>query len=340
LSFAKYCFAAMLLAGLAACGEGSPQGPVATPIPTPTRTPLSPPIVAGALTPPPGQIYFGAYAGQTGLLHGNSPTDTAAFEAEIGRPLTLHWQYEFFTQNLTGLDELDDFAHYRIPVISLNCGGTDAQVANGDFDQAIQLKAIEARNYGWPMFIRYMWDPNLPSNYILGRQSCYDPNTDEPNKVFSPTEYVAAWDHMRAIFLQEGATNVVWLWTVSTYSAAVNPMPYYPGPSEVDWVGMDSYDLSNGSFASTFVPGYAELSPLGKPIMISETGAEGPVQDGFFSGAAATLQTQFPLVKAFLYYDGIDYVTGQNQDWRVTSAAMPAFTSFINDPYMGASYGL
>jgi mannan endo-1,4-beta-mannosidase len=171
---------------------------------------------------------------------------------------------------------------------------------------------------------------NLPAGNFT-RTACYDPNTDLPNQYFSPVQFKAAWAHIRQIFAQEGATNAVWLWTVS--GAGANALSYYPGPSQVDWVGFDNFDLTGTSLSATLGPTYSLLAPYGKPIMVTETGAGQSIQTPFFNSAATTLQTQFPLIKGFVYYDGIGI-----QDWRIVPAAIPAFATFANNPYMAARY--
>lgn len=334
---------------LAACGTGSNStGVPETPSPGPTRTPLAAPVVAGSFLPPSGMRYFGAYVNSSGLVGGNTPADAATLEAQLGRPLALHMQYEQFTANFSGRALQDDFANYRVPVVSVNCGPPNGQIIAPppNYDATIQLKAVEAKNFGWPVFVRYMWDPNLPST-LLGRATCWGnpnppagpPGTDLPNHVFSPSDYIAAWAHIRSIFAQVGATNVIWVWTVSASSLG-DPqfLKYFPGPSQVDWVGMDAYDTSNGDFPSTFAATYAQLATLNKPIMVTESGAQAAQQSAFFAGAIPAMNTQFPLIRAFLYYDALDYVTGQNQDWRIIPGTLPAFSAFANDPSMAAKY--
>jgi hypothetical protein len=339
----RLLFGFLALIALAACGEGSASSPtgtvtVPTPGPTPTRTPLPYTVVANGLPPATGSIYFGAYVDTSGLVGGNTDADVQSFEAAIGHRLSLHMNYEEFLASFTGRALQDDFAEDRVPIVSLNCGVPNAQIASGAYDSTIQLKATEAKNYGWPVFLRFMWDPNLPAT-MLGRTSCYGAD-DLPHSQFNPTDYIAAWQHIHNIFVATGATNVVWVWTVSTNSKGVAPMQYYPGNAYVDWVGMDAYDLSNGTFSATYSPLYSELAATGKPVIVSETGAEGSVQQSFFGSAVSALQTQFPAVKAYVYYDAIDYVTGQNQDWRITSGAFPTFLDFVDAPYLSAAYVL
>jgi hypothetical protein len=336
--------------GLHACGETSPvvgpgsvgttgQTPAPTPTPVPTRTPLSRPVVAGALTPPPGKIYFGAYVNTSGLQGGDTPTAIAALENDLGRPLALHMEYTVFGENLNGNAQKDDFAHYRVPVVSIACSATNAQIASGQYDATIDLMASEVKLYGWPVFIRYDWDPNLPAG-VLQSTSCWDPNTDEKNHVFSPTEYIAAWKHVHDRFTSvDGVTNAVWVWSVSSSSLAVDSLQYYPGNAEVDWVGMDDYDTNDTDFAATFSALYSELAPIGKPIMIGETGALPGEQAPFFGAGAGALQSSFPQVSAFLYYDGINYTQGENEDWRITASAFPNFSSFATSSYVSYIYG-
>ncbi len=306
---------------------------------------MAQPAVAGLFTPRPGSIYFGAYVNTTGLLGGNTPADAADVEAQLGRLLTLHMQYLTFYGSLSGNKLLDDYEHFRVPVISWNCQYPNAQIASGQWDAQLEIAAAQAKNFGAPVFLRYMWDPNLPDTAMSGgyaaldRTPCWDPSEgDLPKGIFSPSEFIAAWQHVHTVFQNAGATNVIWVWTFSNNPAAQPPMPYYPGSQWVDWVGMDAYDVNGGSFSGTFSSAYATLAALNKPIMIAETGALAAQQPAFFSGAVPALKASFPAVKAFVYYDGINYIQAVNQDWRVSTSAFPAFSAFANDPYMGAQY--
>lgn len=247
-------------------------------------------------------------------------------------------QYMDFGEDMDGPSQQDDFQHFRIPVISLNCIAPDEQIASGKFDSTIRLIARQAKTFRWPMFVRYLWDPNMPVGTVHPR-ACYDPNTDEPNGVFSPLAFKAAWNHLHSLFAAAGAVNVVWVWSVSGSSLAVDPLQYYPGNGNVDWVGMDDYDVNDTGFAGTFSSLYTELAPLGRPMMIAESGALGNEQEAFFNSSTSVLESQFPSVAAFLYYDSISYIPGQNEDWRIVPSAFSAFSNFANDPYLSAVYG-
>jgi hypothetical protein len=318
-TLAVFVFALVLVG----CG-GGPSAP---------GTPSTPsaPIVAGLLLPPSGSIYFGAYVNTSGLQHGSSSISVGALETQLGRKLAIDGGYLTFTSKFGTRTEQDDFFNGRIPIYSWNCGPSNAQIASGAYDDSIRLQADSVRTYAWPVFVRYMWDPDLPASQ-LGRSGCYDKATDDPDGTFSPTQYVAAWQHIHAIFVQEGAVNAVFVWSIS--SAGKNSTAYYPGDASVDWVGMDAFDSSGTPFATTFAPTYGLISAYGKPMMICATGATATEQSAFFSGSPATLETEFPLVKAFVYYDAI----GSQFDWRITPAATPAFVSFAQSSYMSARY--
>jgi hypothetical protein len=310
---------------LAACAGGGASPAVTTPgVPAQAATPT--PTPAG-IVPAAGTIYLGAFV-NTGGPGAATPAMLAAFEQQVGRKMVLSMHYSSWTGAFPGADEADDAANGRIPVISWNCGLSNAQVAAGADDATIASHADAVKAYGGIVFIRYMWEMNLPDT-ANGRTQCYDPSTDAPSGVFSPTEFIAAWQHIRTIFARHGATNVIWLWNPSGGSN-VDPTTYYPGASSVDWVGIDQYDRADVPFAQAF-PLYATLAPYGKPMLIAETGANPDNQGAFFAGAVAALTTQFPLVKGLMYFDSAGQI-----DWHLTPAGISAFAAMGQDPYLSA----
>ncbi len=311
---------ALLAAGLAACGGGS-SGPPAAP---PTRAPLPQPTPVGLELPPAGKIYFGAYVNSD-----RPPLTITGLETQIGRKLALDMHYYGWTAQFPLAAENSDLTYGRIPVESWNCAPTNAQINAGLADPLITTRALTVKAFSHPVFIRYLWDMNLPAT-DLNRSQCYDPATDNPDTTFSAAEYVAAWQHIRTIFTNLGVTNAIWVWSPS--SAGSNPAAYYPGDSQVDWVGIDAYDNTNVGFSGTFAPIYALVAKYNKPILVAETGEAGINQTAFFSAAVPALQTSFSQVKGFMYYDARAVPT----IWELTVESLPAFTAFANDPYMSA----
>jgi Glycosyl hydrolase family 26 len=303
----------------AACGETYQQAPTVLPSPTPV----------GLQTPAAGAIYLGAYVpAATGGV--------SSLETTIGRSLAMNMHYYAWANEFPRIAEQSDVENDRYPVESWDCGATDAQIASGAADPLIKTRALALRAFGHPVFLRFFWDMNLPASTVFpysdaSRSACYDASTDEANDVFSPKEFVAAWDHVRAIFAQEDATNVIFVWDVA--SSGSNPSAYYPGASEVDWVGVDTYETGSDNFSTLFTPTYTFLATYGKPIMIGETGAILSNQPNFLNGIPAALQSSFPSVRAFLYFDG------ENGAYNYTLSAplgTAAFTTLAGNSYMSA----
>jgi hypothetical protein len=308
-------------AALAACGGG---GGGAGPGPGNTAGPTNPPAPNVV---PSGAIYLGAFVNTSGV---NPPpaSDITTLETEIGRTLALSLHYHGFYDVFPGAVEAADAAAGRIPIESWNCQYPNSAIAAGNQDTAIRQRADALKAFGKPIFLRYMWEMNAPSsaNY---RSTCWSATTDDPNGIFSPTQFIAAWDHIRAIFAQEGASNVIWVWCPT---AQTDPSAYYPGASEVDWVGFDKYDGTNATFAATFQTAYGYFSNLGKPLLIDETGANAANQPAFFAAAPTTLQTQYPLIKGLVYFDA----SGDTGAWVLTTAGLSAFATMGADPYFSA----
>ncbi|GAC1585637.1 MAG: hypothetical protein NVS3B28_08650 [Candidatus Velthaea sp.] len=287
-------------------------------------------LATGPLVPPAGTTYAGAYVNPAGT--GVSAAQTAQFESQIGRTLAYDMHFYSFKTAFPGALERDDIAHGRIPLIAWNCGDTNAAIASGKDDAIIIARAQAIKAFGSPIFLRWFWEMNLDDTNDAPRKQCYDPNTDLPNGYFSPQQYIAAWKHIHQIFAQQGVTNVVWLWCVA--NAHGGPSQYYPGDDQVDWVGMDDYDLTDVSFHDTFFIPSNELAQFQqKPFMITETGAHPNTQHSFLTGGAAVLQSQFPQVRAIGYLDGAGTYSS---NWALTTTGIADFSAFANDPYLSA----
>lgn len=279
----------VLICTLAACGEGSP----------PARAPLSTPPPIGIETPAPGSIYLGAYV---------DPTVSTITQLESGiapgYTFGMASRYYEWVNLFPTIAEQSDLSYGRLSVDAWDCGIPDAQVAAGAADPVIQTRALALKAFGKPIFLRFMWDPNLPSSQ-LSRSACIDPATDGSSGNFSAAEYVAAYRHVHAIFQQEGVNNVIWVWSYS--STGSNPSAYYPGNDVVDWIGVDAINTAGVSFASLFGPIYPFASQYNKPILISETGSVPNNQQVYLDSITQAVAQQYPLLDGIIYYDGTLY---------------------------------
>jgi hypothetical protein len=165
----------------------------------------------------------------------------------------------------------------------------------------------------------------------------------------SPAVFVAAWRHIVTVFREQGATNVIWLWTVNIIGVPnriPEPSPWWPGNSYVTWVGIDGYYWhSTTEFASLFGPTIDIVRELtSDPILIAETGAAPS------AGQAAKIADLFAGVYTFgllgfVYYDDnavSDAAPSEAVNWRLSNpAVLTAFRQEIKifmDPPSNSSH--
>lgn len=294
----------------AATGTFGAQGPAVT---DPARSashasgspgPLQSP--ASELVPTAG-AYLGAYV-QPRLY--NSAGEIAAvnsFQQQTGRQLQLvhvyrRWGYPFPTAS-------DRYfaAHGKILLVTWSGRLDTRQIISGKDDAQIRARAEAIENLGYPILLEFRHEMDRPN--LQG-------------SVHGPKDYIAAWDHIRAIFAQVGANNVGWVWCPTGYGFATGrAQRFYPGNSEVDWVCADIYSPSPsvtlGEEATPFLEWAAHTH---KPILIGEFGVGGnPAGWPGWLANAGRLPLQYPQIKGMAYYDGAGY-DSQHQafDYRLS----------------------
>ncbi len=169
-------------------------------------------------------------------------------------------------------------------------------VAAGEFDGALRQTAAGFARLDQPFFITFDHEADTPAK-LRARGA--------------PSEFVAAWRHLHALFAEAGVTKAVWAWTVTGYRTNfARAASLYPGDGYVDWVSWDPYDtrgcLAGGvgtepaqTFEDVARPFYDWLQSDGvkagislrKPYLISETGSAYDPQD---PGAAAAFYRSIP----------------------------------------------
>jgi beta-mannanase len=144
------------------------------------------------------------------------------------------------------------------------------RITAGAHDALIDRWAAEIAAFHRPVLLRFAPEMNgdwLPwSTGVNGNR---------------PSDYVAAWRHVRARFRRAGATNAVWVWNpIAAYDGSTPLGELFPGRGQVDWLAVDGENWGATrnwgwqSYADIFAPTVAALHRLApKPVMIAETGA-------------------------------------------------------------------
>ncbi len=199
-----------------------------------------------------------------------------------------------------------------IPLLDWGCAPDGPEVADGAYDARITAFAAALKEYGGPVLLRWCWEMNLVQSHP---------------QVGGPSAFVDGWDHIRSIFTSTGATNVSFVWCPAL--TGVDPAPYFPGASEVDWIGVDGYDRNgHQTFTTLFGSFYWQWDGLGKPMMVAETGSAGPAQTAYID-SIGTDMPRLPGFKAVVYFDA----AGPLNSWVFTPAGLQAFAGLARNPY-------
>jgi hypothetical protein len=216
---------------------------------------------------------------------------------------------------------------------SARLGGGDgvlATIAAGGHDAYIRAWARAAAEYGGPVLIRPLRDMN----------GSWYPWAAGVNGN-SPRLFVAAWRRMHDLFVEEGAANVGWVWSVYSFeqSRRSELAPLYPGPDYVDWVSMSAFNSGGepgGSWRDLdelFAGTYRTLSRLDKPVMISQvaTASSGGDAAAWTRDTLRGLRADYPLLKAVVWFDAHE---SNDVDLRLRGGVAEAFESEVgSSPY-------
>lgn len=195
-----------------------------------------------------------------------SPASLNSFAKLIGRQPNVVEFYQGFTEPFDVLVAESTSGTGALPLDSWGPAGARlADVASGHDDAYITSFADQVKAYHGEIALTVGHEINAPWS------SWWDGGANHA------PQFVAAWRRIHTIFKQQGANNVIWVWTVNiALGGAVSPDPYYPGDTYVDWIGVDGY-FHQGvptTFAELFGPTLADLrTHEAKPMLVVETGA-------------------------------------------------------------------
>lgn len=303
---------AVLLAGCSAA-----PAPVVDPTAGPTGTGDASPSAPAAPLEPASGVYLGVYYGD------GTPAET---DAAIGRTPQIRLTYVGW-EDPWATDDTIPAAADAGQISLVNWEPFDVEFSDivaGRYDDMLTQRATEAAGLEAPVFVDFAAEMNEEEGW-----GGHDPEL-----------YIAAYRHVRDVFTAHDGGNTVWVWAPNNVDSADAPaaMDYYPGDAWVDWTGIDGYNWGTSepgftwqSFAEVFRPMYDDLQALGKPIMIGETASDevGGDKAAWIAAIAPTLQTEFPAIRAVVWFD-----VDKERDWRIRSsdAAAAAIRDLAADP--------
>jgi hypothetical protein len=260
-----------------------------------------------------------------------------AFETLIGRKVAIDHDFLGWTDKFPTPSEKLEVAGGRILFVdwaatNFATGAPDATwaaIARGSQNAVINSEAADLRSFGQKIMLTFQAEPE---------QHIYVPYGDA-------AEYVAAWQHIHALFIADGVRNVVWVWDVEgdVYDHGSTYQTWYPGDADVNWIMWDPYNwfgCTGGSktwntFADIITPMYEWLTThsgtpgngnyLSKPWGIGEygtvEGATPTAEAQWYEDEVVQAQTDFPKLKALVYFDSDDIAPGRSCNWTVNSSA-------------------
>ena len=311
---------------------GAQSGPVSADSVGQSST-VQPPVVPGA-----GTAYLGAFVDPDGTaLSAGDPTGGVAslgaelgslsvFDQQSGRPPSILSTFQNWTEpvDVAGLDRVA--ATGAIPMVTWNCGDTDANVAAGTDDAMVTAEAQGLAATDVPVLLRWFPDPNVTGG--SAGASCLG--------TAGAAGYVEAYQHIHSLFVAAGVTNVAFVWSIDTSPAAdPNFASYYPGGKVVDWIAADSGPRQSArsrpnAFSSEFGSWYSAFSAAGKPMMVSSTGVGAGSQPAYLAQILADLPGQYPQLKAMVYFDAPEL--GSGDQYQLDAAGSTSFQQLAASP--------
>ena len=308
-------------------------------------------IVATAQPPAdPPLLYWGAHIDGDVYGRGDAPWDRTTwnrFEGHAGKRVSLvqfrgaaPWVSAF---TRTPLDMIR--ARGAIGYMSMSSDAVSlASIASGLYDRSLIAWARAARRYGRPFFLRWNWEMN-GTWYDWGAQARANPSV-----------FVAAWRHFHDVVRRHGATNVTWVWCPNVVFEGSTPLDrLYPGGAYVDWTCADVYNFGTlqsktdrwRTFAAIMRPTYRQLLALAprKPILLGEIASTehgGSKSRWITDLLEVQLPANFPMVRAFVWFNWNIVQDGRRYDWQIESSARArsAFASAVAQPrYASNDYG-
>jgi hypothetical protein len=274
------------------------------------------------LLDPTGGKFFGVEAqGAPSLV------PVASFAASVGKKPDLVGQYLAWNSSFDAKAVSAAWSYGALYYMAWEPYGTTAQaIADGQSDAYISRFARAVRALNLPVAISFGHEMN--GNW-------YPWGTGQT----SAAQFVAAWRHIHNLFIQAGASNVIWVWNPNVINGVpqVGLRSYWPGDSYVDWVGITGYFPSSGgeTFASLYGPTMTEIKQFTtKPIIIAETSVQTGPSDTLAARSLVAGVRRHPGVLGFIWFDfdkaGVDWQVESRPAVRAAVAAGVAGLQLID----------
>lgn len=237
------------------------------------------------------------------------------FGADVRHPAVV-LSYSGWWTPFTGALADDERAYRSVPLIQIDPDPVKlASVTAGKYDAWLRSYARSVEAFGQPVILSFAHEMN-GTWYSWGAGHV------------TPSVFIAAWRHVVQVFRSEGATNVTWLWTVSSTNAASAVRQWWPGAGYVNWVGVDGYYyLPTDTFTSVFGKTISQVRKFSSdPILISET-AVGPIAGpGKIAELFKGIRKEHLL--GLVWFDHAQHDGIYHQDWRLEDhpAMLAAFS--------------
>jgi mannan endo-1,4-beta-mannosidase len=261
------------------------------------------PAAARASLPTDPASYLGVY--ETGPPYIYQPV--SEFAKAVARQPNLVGYYSGWPERFATKFAATVRSHGGVTILQMDpTNAAVAAIAAGGYDPYLRSYADSVRGFGGPVVIGFGHEMNA-TWYSWGYGHV-------PARVF-----VDAWRHIVALFRDQGADNVTWLWTINADLPSTGPIAdWWPGAGYVTWVGIDGYFFRpSDTFASVFGRTLVQVRAItDKPVLLSET-AVGPL-----AGQSAKIPGLFAGVHQYqtlglVWFDIAQDAGLYHQDWRI-----------------------
>jgi hypothetical protein len=277
---------------------------------------------AARLIPSAG-AYLGAYVAPTSYTPDAEIAAVQSFQRTIGAPIPLvHTYHPWYSPFPNAADQ---YFVRTGKVLLLTWGGNPdtKKIVAGDYDALIRERAEAVKRLGRPILLEFRHEMDRPNLQWV---------------MHGPKNFIAAWNHVRAIFTRVGATNVGWVWCPTGWGFKKGrAQPFYPGNNEVDWVCADIYSVSpSQTLQEAAQPFLSWARHTRKPVLIGEFAVAGrPAAWSRWLLAAGELAGIDRQIKGMAYFDanGTDSQGRSFEYWLGSNGpALRAFGQMLSWP--------